>query len=137
MRVKTQLSKCELSEPSSNTYQFCDAKTYGEDANLVTDLLTSTVHIEIGSFHMEMALTNLIRNAIEASKRGKSVIECVDTGRNSVTLWVVDQGSEIDKDTLRNIFTPCYTKNKEGTGFLTHICKKIIEAHRGENICPL
>jgi len=40
----------------------------------------------------------------------------IEVGRHNVALSVVDQGHGMDKETLRNIFTPFYTKKKEGTG---------------------
>jgi two-component system, sporulation sensor kinase E len=45
---------------------------------------------------------------------------------------VADEGSGMDSETRENIFTPFYTKKKEGTGLGMPIVKKIVEAHKGK-----
>ncbi len=46
--------------------------------------------------------------------------------------YIVDQGPGMDGETIENIFTPFYTKKKEGTGIGMPIAKKVVEAHKGK-----
>jgi signal transduction histidine kinase len=81
---------------------------------------------------MERALVNLVNNSIEASGKGQSVMVSVIQGRNNLIIRIADKGLGMDKETLENIFTPFYTKKKEGTGLGMPIAKKVIESHKGK-----
>jgi len=112
--------------------QLCAAKARGTGVNLESELHPLPVYVEIDSFHMERALINLVSNAIEASSKGQEVKIRLTTGRDTLTISVADMGLGMDRDTLENIFTPFYTRKKEGTGLGMPIVKKIIEAHKGK-----
>ena len=125
------LKQEDIREVIAKACQFCEARANWAGVNLVEERADSAVHVRVDSFHMQRALINLINNAIEASGRGQSVTVSLEGRRNSVALRVVDQGPGMDKDTLENIFTPFFTKKKEGTGLGMPIVKKVVEAHNG------
>ena len=130
--LQLTLKQEDMREVIAKACQLCEAKASGEGVNLVTKLPASPVHMEIDSFHMERALVNLVSNAIEASGKGQSATVSIEAGRYNVALSVVDQGPGMDRETLKNIFTPFYTKKKEGTGLGMPIVKKVVEAHKGK-----
>ena len=130
--LQLTLKEEDMREVIAKACQFCEAKASGEGVNLVTKLPESPVHMKIDSFQMERALINLVSNAIEASGKGQSATVSLEVGRHNVALSVVDQGPGMDRETLRNIFTPFYTKKKGGTGLGMPIVKKVVEAHKGE-----
>ncbi len=130
--LQLTLKKEDIREVIAKAFQFCETKATGKGVKLVSMLPPSPVYAELDSFHMERALINLVSNAIEASDRGKNVTARIVMGRRSISLWLVDQGSGMDRESLENIFAPFYTKKKEGTGLGMPIVKKVVEAHKGE-----
>jgi signal transduction histidine kinase len=130
--LQLTLKREDIREVIAKACQFCEAKAGGEGVHLLTTVPASPVYVELDSFHMERALINLVSNAIEASGRGQTATVSIEVGRHNVVLRVVDQGSGMDGETLENIFTPFYTKKKEGTGLGMPIAKKVVEAHKGK-----
>ncbi len=111
--------------------RFCETKADGTEVTLLTKMPEKPVFAEIDGFHLERALINLISNAVEASGRGQNVNVILAEGKNMLGIVIADQGAGMDRETLKNIFVPFYTKKKEGTGLGMPIAKKVVEAHRG------
>jgi PAS domain S-box-containing protein len=84
---------------------------------------------------LETMFANLIKNAIEASPRGKSVtIEIKPEVRGTGKYLIVDihNFSPIPDEIKDTFFEPYVTsKKKGGTGLGTHSAKLVAEAHRG------
>jgi len=77
------------------------------------------------------ALTNLLKNSIEAFKE-KGVIEVeVGTDGDFLSISVIDNGCGIDTQELDKIFSPFYSKKEEGMGLGLAYVKKIMELHNG------
>ncbi len=130
--IQLTLKREDMREVISKVSRFCEAKAGGEGVNLATEIPASPVYIEIDGFHMERALINLVSNAIEASGRGQGVKIGITSGSGTLVITVTDHGPGMDRETLEKIFTPFYTKKKEGTGLGMPIVKKIVEAHKGK-----
>jgi len=96
----------------------------------------------------EQILLNLIMNAFHAMPNGGELtIEAKvttlmkplarargdDASHKSVMVSVIDTGSGIAKENLKNIFKPFYsTKGKQGTGLGLHIVKTLVEQNGGK-----
>jgi len=130
--LQLTLKQEDIREVIAKACQFCEAKAGGEGVNLLTRVPASPVYLELDSFHMERALINLVSNAIEASGRGQSITISIEAGNYNLAVTVADQGPGMDRETLENMFTPFYTKKKEGTGLGMPIAKKVVEAHKGK-----
>lgn len=84
---------------------------------------------------------NIIKNAIEAMRRGGSLSIVTKPSSEHVVQnrqikrWAVvsirDTGKGIPKAEMRKIFLPFYTKKKKGTGLGLALSKKIIKDHNG------
>jgi signal transduction histidine kinase len=95
------------------------------------DLPPEPSRIALDGFLCERALVNLIDNAIDASRRGQTIMISARPGGESVMIRIKDHGSGMDRDTLDNVFLPFYTTKSEGTGVGMAITKKIIDEHGG------
>lgn len=130
--LQLTLKQEDIREVIAKASQFCQTKAGGEGVNLLTSVPASPVYVDLDSFHMERALINLLSNAIEASGRGQEVKVGVLIAKDTLSITIVDQGPGMDIATLKNIFTPFYTKKKEGTGLGMPIAQKVVETHKGK-----
>lgn len=130
--LQLSLKREDMGEVIAKACQFCQTKAEAGEVGLITESPGHPVHAEIDGFHLERAMINLVSNAIEASGRGQDVKVGMALGKDTLTIKIMDQGPGMDRETLENIFTPFYTKKKEGTGLGMPIAKKVVEAHKGE-----
>lgn len=82
-------------------------------------------------------LTNLVSNAIDAclmaDKKGTEVVMRVKEGRDKLIFEVTDNGSGIDCEIKKKIFTTFFTtKGGEGTGLGLLTTRKIVQEHGGK-----
>jgi signal transduction histidine kinase len=83
------------------------------------------------------AISNLISNAIDAMPDGGTltIVTSEDSlsGKNYVTVKVIDTGVGISEENIRMIFEPFFTTKvaKKETGLGLPITKKIVEGHGG------
>lgn len=84
---------------------------------------------------LEVVFSNLILNAIQASKNdGKIMIQTIETDNHTI-IDVVDNGKGIEKQNLQKIFEPLFTTKQQGTGLGLSSCKSILESHGGTIEC--
>lgn len=78
-------------------------------------------------------VTNLVMNAIDASRDGDSVTVTVNAVGESVRLEVRDQGSGMTDDVRAHIFDPFFTTKGvgDGTGLGLSVVHGIVEDHQG------
>jgi two-component system sensor histidine kinase HydH len=113
-------------------YDVCRPKAQEEGVSLTKDFSPEPIIAAIDALCMERALTNLVTNAIEASRKGQNVTLSVLNDSVNVAIKITDHGEGMDEETLENIFTPFYSRKAAGTGLGMAIVKKIIEEHEGE-----
>lgn len=87
------------------------------------------------STKMKQVLSNLIKNALEATSVGDyiEVILNISLGNTSpmVSIQINNNGPSIDEDFIESIFQPFVTHKKNGTGIGLALAKRIIECHLG------
>jgi two-component system, NtrC family, nitrogen regulation sensor histidine kinase NtrY len=81
--------------------------------------------------HLEQALINLIKNALEANGQSAHAIEvsCRIRG-DSCEFEIVDEGAGISNP--GNLFVPFYTTKSEGAGIGLVLCRRIAAKHFGQ-----
>ena len=105
-----------------------------KQVRLVQKLNTSNLYIKADAKKLEIALLNIIINAIEAvqSQTGKIIFGCdVCEENNFVVFKVEDNGIGLDQDELKVLFDPFYTNKKGGVGLGLTTTQNIINAHQG------
>ena len=103
--------------------------------------LCGDVQVSIDSVLIQRLLTNLISNAVDASKEGGLIRVAVERlkmekGREWVRIVVADNGSGIPAEIRKRIFEPYFSTKKTGDGergfgLGLAICKKIATLHGG------
>lgn len=85
---------------------------------------------------IEQVLINLIKNGVEACRKGDT--PCVEVTasldpqeNNRVRIDVRDNGPGIPEEVLDKIFVPFYTTKKEGSGIGLSLSRQIMRLHQG------
>jgi two-component system, NtrC family, sensor histidine kinase HydH len=81
---------------------------------------------------MEHVFYNLIVNAAQASPKGAAVTVKSRTNGNIAEIAVIDRGSGITPETMKNIFNPFFTTKPTGVGLGLAIVAKIVDQHGGK-----
>lgn len=107
----------------------------------IVDLEINNDEIEINADkeRLRLLLKNLIENAIKYSESSNEpVFVKVIEKNNNVEISIQDKGEGIPDKELEFIFEPFYrvdksrTKESGGFGLGLHLCKNIVEAHKGK-----
>jgi signal transduction histidine kinase len=80
---------------------------------------------------LQAALTNLVKNALEAMPEGGQLVARTRQTLRGVALDLIDTGCGMTDETLLKMFNAFYTNKPGGTGLGLPMAKKIIEAHAG------
>lgn len=74
---------------------------------------------------------NVLRNAIQHSRRDQKVEMTARVGESFVVVTVEDRGEGFGAQDLTRIFEPFYTRRRGGTGLGLSLAQRIIEEHGG------
>jgi signal transduction histidine kinase len=77
------------------------------------------------------AVDNLLRNAVEASVRGASVVVHVGADGDGARIAVEDHGPGVPPERAAELFEPFFTTKPEGTGLGLALARAVAGAHRG------
>ncbi len=92
----------------------------------------SELTLEADADLLSRAISNIIKNACEASKPGQSVDISVARTGGEISIRITDQGPGIGREDLARIFEPFFTTKVKGTGLGLAFAKRILEAHMGQ-----
>ncbi|MGH7896855.1 MAG: sensor histidine kinase [Candidatus Binatia bacterium] len=80
---------------------------------------------------LKQAITNVIRNAIEATPEGSRVTIELGAEDSQVRLTVSDQGPGLSPSAKSHLFEPLFTDKSDGLGMGLYVARAIVEAHGG------
>jgi two-component system, sporulation sensor kinase B len=113
---------------------------------LNTYALIDTIHIELefedeyeiqcNILEFKQLFVNLLKNAIEASHHGDTITIKVSGEKDHVNIVIIDSGSGMNQEQLKQIGTPFYSLKAKGTGIGLMICFNIVQKYDGTiNFC--
>ncbi|GEA10607.1 ATP-binding protein [Alteromonas sp. KUL49] len=89
----------------------------------------SGIQIQSDEIMLEQVLINLLKNATEASPKGKPIEISVKKINMTVKVLIKDQGPGIAN--IDNLFVPFYTTKANGKGIGLSLCRNILEQLNG------
>ena len=87
---------------------------------------------EIDKDSLARALDNVLRNAIEASRKGDVVRVAIVKQAGRAFVRIDDSGTGIPQDRAGEVFEPFFTTKSDGTGLGLAISRSIARAHGGD-----
>jgi signal transduction histidine kinase len=123
----------EINQVAANAAQDA-ARSLGADDRLVLEIEEEPALVWASPVPLELAIANLVRNAIEASPEGTSVRMALVVGPTAVEIQVDDSGPGISEEALEKAFEPFYSTKTErgGTGLGLAITRDMITRLGGE-----
>jgi two-component system sporulation sensor kinase B len=88
-------------------------------------------YIAASTIEFKQLLINIIKNAIEASKVGDSVVVIAERNKDLVEIKVTDCGQGMSKEEMESLGTPFYSLKSKGTGLGMMICYNIAAKYKG------
>ena len=89
------------------------------------------LELALDKLKMKQAFVNVLRNAIDASPPGGTVVVEVAARDGGAAVAVCDQGAGIPAADREAIFAPFFTTKERGTGLGLAIARQFTEAHGG------
>ncbi|MGB3082565.1 MAG: ATP-binding protein [Candidatus Omnitrophota bacterium] len=93
--------------------------------------LATTPSIKVDSSQMKQVFVNILLNAIDSMKNGGTIKVETRSDKN-ISIAIKDTGKGIDKEDLKRIFDPFFSKKDNGTGLGLSVVHGIIEKHGGK-----
>jgi nitrogen fixation/metabolism regulation signal transduction histidine kinase len=128
-----QLQPADINDIIRALITLIDAEPHG--VHLKLNLAEDLPAIPVDRDQFRRALHNIIKNAIEASERGSTILITsarADHNARKVRVEIQDHGCGMDAELLSKIFEPYFTTKTRGMGLGLSIVKRIIEDHQGE-----
>ena len=91
----------------------------------------SSVHVLVDPDLMELAVENVIRNAVQACGSAGTISATVARLDGKVALVVDDSGPGISAESRGRVFEPFFTTRATGTGLGLAVVRRIVEANGG------
>jgi signal transduction histidine kinase len=81
---------------------------------------------------LKQLFINVIKNAIEASQNGGTILVSIEKNeQEQITIKVKDNGCGITKERLAKLGEPFYSSKEKGTGLGLTVSFKIVQSHKG------
>ena len=106
----------------------------GEPGGDCIEILRTNVTIKADPVQMQLLLSNLLRNAmqaIEGYNDGKITVHASISDKKPF-ITITDNGCGIAPERLKDIFLPFYTTKEKGSGIGLSLCRQIMLLHGGE-----
>ncbi len=100
---------------------------------VVKDFATQEIYINADNARMQIALLNIIINAIEAMEADSGILQItVKPDAGHVRITIADNGSGIEEAHLSRLFQPYFTGKKNGMGLGLANTHSVINSHQGD-----
>jgi signal transduction histidine kinase len=99
--------------------------------NVVTELYAAPLMGRLDKQLLRLALSHLLRNAVESTHPGGTVLVRTSMDKDHAILMIKDMGRGMAPEVVDKIFIPFYTTKIGGTGLGMVFVRQIVNEHRG------
>ncbi len=124
---------CDVAQNILASLRFLNPLTQAHGVEIETRLSASPPLVCAPGL-LNQAISNIVTNAIQASRKGERVLVSTRSDDNDFVVEVQDHGSGISPEDLPKVFDPFFTTKPvgTGTGMGLGIAFQIVKAHHGE-----
>ena len=126
---QTERTQCDLKQIAAESIEelqlYLDRKSIRILCNCQSLLLT------VDFWQIKQVFKNLFNNAIAFSPEGSAITCQWQIYQNEVLIEICDQGPGFSADDLDKVFTPFYSRRRNGTGLGLVIARDMVQAHQG------
>ncbi|MCK9374661.1 MAG: HAMP domain-containing histidine kinase [Syntrophobacterales bacterium] len=99
--------------------------------SLVTEICPEPLAGRFNKHLLKVALSHLVRNAVEATRPGGTILVRTAMETKFAVLIIHDTGRGMPQDVVEKVFVPFYTTKIGGTGLGMVFVRQIVDEHRG------
>jgi signal transduction histidine kinase len=121
----------DLNEIVSETLELLQPELKAKNIALVTELHPAPLASRLNKHLLKVALSHLIRNAIEASQSQGKILVGTTLEKDYAVLVIKDTGRGMSPEVVGKVFIPFYTTKIGGTGLGMIFVRQIVDEHRG------
>ena len=129
---KPQLHPENVNTIVEETLRFFAPEIQDRDIVVEQELRSDLPLLQIDRDQMKQAFYNVLKNSLEAMKRGGMLRIRTDRDDMHVLVRFIDTGSGMSAENLGRVFEPYFTTKASGTGLGLLIVRRIVREHGGE-----
>ena len=114
-----------------NTLDLLLPELKAKNLTLVSELCPEPLVGRFNKHLLKVALAHLLRNSVEATPRGGTVLVRTAMEHQFAVLILQDTGRGMPQEVVENVFVPFYTTKIGGTGLGMVFVRQIVDEHRG------
>ncbi|GKU83808.1 HAMP domain-containing sensor histidine kinase [Niallia sp. NCCP-28] len=120
----------DVNQELRNIVDLMKSYSYLNDSEFFLEL-ESDCYTCMNIMEFKQLFINIIKNAIEASSHGQTIV--IKNREKGKQIWieVIDRGNGMTKEELRSLGTPFYSLKSKGTGLGMMICYNIVLKYQG------
>jgi signal transduction histidine kinase len=122
----------DINENVKGAVSIIKNKASGKGVDLVLNLSTHPLKTNIQKNLMQIAISHILKNSIEATPEGGGVTVSTGKDQDNILLTIADTGHGISKKDSDRIFDPMFSTKKQRFGMGLSIVKQIVSEHMGE-----
>lgn len=88
--------------------------------------------LQLDRAQFEQALSNLVKNSIEAGSPADQVQVSASVEAHGLRLRIADRGAGMSEEVMQRALMPFYSTKRSGTGLGLALVREIVEAHQGK-----
>lgn len=98
--------------------------------------LTEKIYVDINPLKLDLVLSNIIKNAIDAAEKSShaKITVNIEIAKKNVLIHITDNGGGIDENIMSKLFSPYFTTKEvgKGLGLGLSISHEIIQDYNGD-----
>ena len=131
MRKTSFFAQEDLNVIVRSTLELLLPELKAKNLTLVAELCPEPLVGRFNKHLLKVALAHLVRNAVEATPRGGTVLLRTAMEQQFAVLILQDTGRGMPQEVVEKVFVPFYTTKIGGTGLGMVFVRQIVDEHRG------